>query len=69
MADDLKKEYIIIYQSVEHFEVLGFVRADSLEEANIQAQKELLDEAKHYNIAEAEIAELSNLDKIYFKVV
>ncbi len=68
MAEQNQKEYVVIYKSLEHFEVLGFVNADTLEEAKIKAQKELLDEAKQYNVAEAEIAELNDLDKIYFKV-
>jgi len=64
-----KKEYVVIYQSLEHFEVLGFVNADSLEEAKAIAQKELLDEAKHYKIVEAEIAELKDLEKIFFNIL
>ncbi len=61
-----KKEYVVIYKSLEHFEVLGFVNANSLKEAKEIAQKELLEEAKHYKILEAEIAELKDLDKIFF---
>lgn len=68
MAENQKKEYIIIYQSLEHFEVLGFVKADSLEEARVLAQKELLNDAKQYKTAEAEIAELKDLGKIYFNI-
>ena len=68
MAEQNQKEYVVIYKSLEHFEVLGFVNADTLEEAKIKAQKELLGEAKQYNVAEAEIAELNDLDKIYFKI-
>jgi len=68
MAEQNQKEYVVIYKSLEHFEVLGFVNADTLEEAKIKAQKELFDEAKQYNVAEAEIAELNDLDKIYFKI-
>ncbi len=68
MAEIQKKEYIIIYKSLEHFEVLGFVEAVSMEEAKALAQNNLLEEAKEYKVAEAEIAELNNLDKIYFNV-
>lgn len=68
MEEDQKKEYIVMYKSLEHFEVLGFVKADSLEEAKNVAQRELLEEAKYYKVAEAEIAELNNLDNIYFNV-
>jgi len=63
-----KKEYVIIYRSVEHFEVLGFVQANSIEEAKVEAKKELINEAKHYNLTEAEIAELKDLEKITFDI-
>jgi len=63
-----KKEYVIIYKSFEHFEVLGFVDASSLEEAKVKAQEELLGEAERYKVAEAEIAELKDLDKITFGI-
>lgn len=63
-----EKEYIVIYTSEEHFEVLGYVNANSIEEAKSVAQKELLDEAKHYNVTQAEIAELKDLDKIVFNI-
>ena len=52
-----EKEYILTYKSQEHFEVLGWVRAKSLEEAKKIAQIQLLIEAKRYNVTEAEIAE------------
>ncbi len=64
-----QKEYIVIYRSAEHFEVLGFVSADSLAEAKNKAQGELLEEARNYKVADAEIAELKDLDKIIFDVV
>ncbi len=63
-----KKQYVIIYRSLEHFEVLGFVTADSIEEAEDRAKKELLVEAKHYMVTEAEIAELKDLNKISFDI-
>jgi len=68
MATDQKKEYIVIYKSLEHFEVLGFVKADSLKEARELAQKELIAEAKNYQVAEAEIAELKDLNQIFFNL-
>lgn len=52
-----EKEYILTYKSEEHFEVLGWVKAKSLEEAKKLAQTQLLREAKHYDVKEAEIAE------------
>ena len=36
---DQKKEYVVIYQSQEHYEVLGYARAASLEEAKEKAQQ------------------------------
>lgn len=63
-----QKEYVIIYESHEHFEVLGFVNAGNLEEAKTRAQEELSAEAKKYNVVEAEIAELKDLNDIIFKV-
>jgi len=68
MATDQKKEYIVIYKSLEHFEVLGFVKADSLKEAKILAQAELIEEAKNYQVADAEIAELKDLDQVFFNL-
>jgi len=63
-----KKEYVVIYQSQEHFEVLGFINASSIEEAKSATQEKLLNEAKHYNVAEAEIAELKDVEKISFDI-
>lgn len=67
MVKNQKKEYVVIYRSLEHFEVLGFIKADSLKEAKALAQKELFNDAKHYKVTEAEIAELKDLAQIYFK--
>jgi predicted transcriptional regulator len=63
-----EKEYVIIYQSKEHYEVLGYVHAASLEEAKKKALIKLLPEAKYYNVTEAEIDEIANFDKIFFKL-
>ncbi|XOB40305.1 MAG: hypothetical protein ACKKMR_03280 [Candidatus Nealsonbacteria bacterium] len=60
------KKYIITYKSREHYEVLGWVIASSLEEAKSKAQQELLKEAKHYNVSEAEIAEWKDGDELVF---
>ncbi len=61
-----QKEYVVIYESQEHWEVLGFVKADSLKKAKTRAQKDLLEEAKCYKVDGAEIAELGNPDQISF---
>jgi len=63
-----EKEYVVIYQSEEHYEVLGYVRASSLEEAKKKAQVKLLPEAKYYNVTEAEIDGIAKLDKILFDI-
>ena len=62
-----EKEYILTYKSQEHFEVLGWVRAKSLEEAKKIAQIQLLIEAKRYNVTEAEIAEWGENSIVPFK--
>jgi hypothetical protein len=62
-----EKEYILTYKSQEHFEVLGWVRAKSLEEAKKTAQIQLLIEAKRYNVKEAEIAEWGENSIVAFK--
>lgn len=62
------KEYIITYRSKEHFEVLGWILASSLEEAKKEAKAKLLPEAKKYKVEEAEIAEWENGSKISFSV-
>jgi len=63
-----KKEYIITYKSREHYEVLGWVIASSLEEAKSKARQELLKKAKHYNVSEAEIGEWKDGDNIHFDI-
>ncbi len=65
---DEEKEYVMIYKSKEHYEVLGYVQASSLEEAKKKAQIKLLPEAKYYNVTEAEIDEIAKLDKIFFDI-
>jgi len=63
-----QKEYIITYRSEEHYEVLGYVKAASLEAAKKQAQKKLLGEAKYYNVENGEIDEIVKTDKISFDI-
>lgn len=66
--NEKKKEYIITYRSEEHYEVLGWVRALSVEEAKEKAQKDLLEIAKYYKITEAEIAEWKKGGSIHFNI-
>jgi hypothetical protein len=63
-----EKEYVVIYESEEHFEVLGYVKANSLEEAKEKAQKELLSEAQYYNVTDAEIDEIGQSDYVSFNI-
>ncbi len=63
-----KKEYIITYKSQEHCEVLGWVNAFSIEEAKKKAKKELLKEAKYYEVIDARIAEWKNSNDIHFDI-
>ena len=63
-----EKEYVIIYESDEHYEVLGYVRAHSLKEAKEKKQKELLDEARYYSVTNAEIDEIAQYDDITFDI-
>jgi hypothetical protein len=54
---------------LEHFEVLGWVEAESMEEAKKKAKKELIREANHYSVAEADIAEWGkDQDKVLFDI-
>jgi hypothetical protein len=69
MVKKKNKEYIIIYRSLEHFEVLDWVEAESMEEAKKKAKKELIREANHYSVAEADIAEWGkDQDKVLFDI-
>ncbi|KKU10951.1 MAG: hypothetical protein UX61_C0009G0009 [Parcubacteria group bacterium GW2011_GWA2_46_7] len=60
------KEYVLVYQSQEHYEVLGYVRAPSMIVAKKRAQKKLLPEAKYYNVPQAEIDEIAGFDRVDF---
>jgi hypothetical protein len=64
-----EKEYVITYQSKEHYEVLGYVRASTLTEAKEKAKIKLLPEAKYYGVTEAEIDEITGFEKISFDIV
>jgi len=68
IQESKEKEYVIIYESDEHYEVLGYVRAHSLKEAREKAKKELLDEARYYSVTNAEIDEIAEYDDITFNI-
>lgn len=61
-----EKEFIVVYKSLEHMEVLGYINAQSLEKAIKVAQTKLLPEAKYYEVSEAEISEISAPQNITF---
>ena len=68
MVEKSLKNYVVIYRSQEHNEVLGYVRASGMEEAKTRAQQELKEEAKFYNIGEATIGELRDEREIIFDI-
>ena len=62
------KKYIITYQSEEHYEVLGYVEAESIDSAVKRAKEELKTEAKFYEVEEAKIAEIVGEEEITFDI-
>ena len=63
-----ENEYIVTYKSKEHYEVLGWVRASSIDEAIKKAKKELLVDAKAYHISSARIAKWAESQLIAFNI-
>jgi len=59
-------DYIITYRSFEHYEVLGWIRAKTLEEAKNKAIKKFEKEIELYGVSDAMIAEWSNSDNVHF---
>ncbi len=68
MAKTSLKNYVVIYRSQEHNEVLGYVKGSDMEEAKTRAQRELKEEAKFYNVGEATIGELKDEREIIFDI-
>ena len=68
MAKTSIKNYVVIYQSQEHYEVLGYVDASNMEEAIARAKTELKMEARKYEIREATIGEVKSEEKITFDI-
>jgi len=62
------RKYIITYQSEEHYEVLGYVEAESIDDAVKRAKEELKTEAKFYEVGKAKIAEIIGEEKIIFDI-
>jgi predicted transcriptional regulator len=63
----MEKEYIITYRSEEHFEVVGWVKAQSIEEAKETAKSVLAKDASFYGVTEAEIAEYGSSEIMNFE--
>jgi len=62
------EKYIITYQSQEHYEVLGYVEAENIDDAIKYAEENLKTEAKFYEVGEAKIAKLGNEKPIFFDI-
>jgi hypothetical protein len=59
-----ERTYIVTYRSKEHFEVLGWVWANSMVEAKKKAGEELADQARCYEVNLAEIAEYKDASEV-----
>ncbi|MDD3032344.1 MAG: hypothetical protein PHO58_04360 [Bacilli bacterium] len=59
------KDYIVTYRSREHYEVLGWLRAESLEDAKSMVNNKFKDQIKKYGVVDAMIAEWGNSDNIH----
>lgn len=60
------ENFIVTYRSVEHYEVLGWLKAQNLEEAKEKAQDVLREEINKYGVVDVMVAEWSNSDNIHF---
>ena len=61
------KDFILTYRTSEHYEVLGWVRARSLKEAEEKAKKELAQEIIKYRVFEVQMAEWIGKRPVFFK--
>jgi len=66
MHEEKERDYVVVYRSNEHYEVLGFVRAHSMKEAQKKAKKSLAYESKWYGIENAMVFEITNGSEISF---
>jgi len=66
MQKNNEKDYVVVYKSHEHYEVLGFVRAHSMKKAQKKAKKSLAYESKWYGIENAMVFEITNGSEISF---
>jgi len=68
MSKTKLEKYIITYQSQEHYEVLGYVEAENIDDAIKYAKENLKIEAKFYEVKEAKIAKFVNEKPIFFDI-
>lgn len=68
MVEKQLKNYVVIYQSQEHYEVLGYLKASNMKEAIGRAKTELKMEARKYEVREASIGEVKSEEKITFDI-
>ena len=62
------EKYVVIYQSEEHYEVLGYLEADNIDDAIKHAKEDLRAEAKIYEVEDAKIAKISDEKEIIFDI-
>lgn len=68
MSKTKLEKYVVIYQSHEHYEVLGYVMAENFKKAIEIAKDELNKEAKLYDVEEAKISKLKDEQEIKFDI-
>lgn len=68
MSKTKLEKYVVIYESQEHYEVLGYVRAKNIKSAIEKARKELKKEAKLYDVEKAKIAKLEEEEEVTFDI-
>jgi len=63
----MEKYYIIVYRSREHFEVLGWEKSKTMDEAKIKFQENYSGLIEKYKVKDAVIAEWKEPEDIQFK--
>ncbi len=68
MSKTKLEKYIVTYQSQEHYEVLGYVEAENIDDAIKYAKENLKTEAKFYEVGDAKIAKIIGEKEIIFDI-
>lgn len=68
MSKTKLEKYAVVYESQEHYEVLGYVRANNIKSAIEKARKELKKEAKRYDVEKAKIAKFEDEKEVGFDI-